>query len=242
METFESREHEALIREILGGRLANTACVVFAPDGETKLTRAGRTPKMVFGRNDEDVVLDGLKEIANKYELKGDIRDTVVQDFHSFRQALNVAASDQRLLCFVVAAKKDCDELRQSLRLVFAAPEMIGRFHVDFGSKDVDSNWSELLSEKSPRAGIYLIAADEFGQSGKVVGFLPLDASNGLIQEEFLKLNLEYSRKEQRKSYRDHVNQGLREGVFFENAVPYGEDRDGDGEIDPLNKQRPNRR
>ncbi|MEM7014061.1 MAG: hypothetical protein AAF585_21590, partial [Verrucomicrobiota bacterium] len=41
-----------------------------------------------------------------------------------------------------------------------------------------------------------------------------------------------FAQTEERKVYSDHVALGRQEGILFESGMPYGEDRDGDGEID----------
>jgi hypothetical protein len=61
---------------------------------------------------------------------------------------------------------------------------------------------------------------------------LPMEATSKEIKNALLNANAEFAKTEKRKVYSEHVSEGRREQVYFENGVAYGEDRDGDGEID----------
>ena len=110
LESFESKEHQEMVRKLLNGRFVNTAFCVFAPDGKTRLSRAGRNPLVGLGihrrpevSTDEQVKIDNAKAIramrviAKKYSAKADLAEALVGDFHSFKQSLNVSSGDQRL-------------------------------------------------------------------------------------------------------------------------------------------------
>ena len=100
--TYESKQTQDRIRDLLDGTVQNTAFVIYAPDGKTKLTRSGRAPELVFGsgrlmnRNgsSNEAVIKGMEKIAAKYEVKGDLAQAELQDFDSFKQPLNIAASE----------------------------------------------------------------------------------------------------------------------------------------------------
>ena len=74
--------------------------------------------------------------------------------------------------------------------------------------------------------------------AGKVVAELEPDADADAIEKTLLDANRAFSESEERKAYSSHVKDGRREGIYFENAIPYGEDRDGDGEIDHRGRRR----
>ena len=80
--------------------------------------------------------------------------------------------------------------------------------------------------------GIVLIHPGEFGMNGKVLKQLPLNAANDQIIATMRQANTQFAATTEKKVYSQHVAKGTREGIYFEGAVPYGEDRDGDGEID----------
>ena len=237
-----------MVRKYLNGRFANTAFCVLSPDGEERLSGTGRSPAMGLaprgGRRgpdgDDDVVMEAMERIAKNYRPKGDPNTPVVQDFHSFRQALNVASGDQRLLLFVAAPAAEREGLRKSLRPVMGDPDIIGRFHADFGDTP-DAEWAENIDGAKSKPGMFIVRAGKFGQDGKLLAQLPLDATAAEIKASLLKANAEFAKTEERKVYRDHVSQGKRQRVYFENGMPYGEDRDGDGVIDQRKGRRPER-
>ncbi|MEM9016752.1 MAG: hypothetical protein AAGC68_07040 [Verrucomicrobiota bacterium] len=241
LETYENSEHQALVRKFLNGRFENTAFVILAPDGEEQLTRSSRSPKNVLGSEgrgpmaepgSNEEIVTAMKEIASDYRSKGDMKDMVLQDFHSFRQALNVASGDQRLLLFVASSVGEHERIRETLRPIFAHDKVIGRFHLDFASPESDASWSEKISGATATSGFFIIQADAFGQKGKAVTQLPLTADVSTLAKALVAANEAFAQSEERKVYRDHVVEGRREGIFFENEIPYGEDRDGDGKAD----------
>ncbi|MEM7700160.1 MAG: hypothetical protein AAF236_17330 [Verrucomicrobiota bacterium] len=240
LETYENAEHEALIRELLNGRYANTAFVVLEPDGETQLTRPGRSAKSLgaTGRGAEaeaesvEDTLAAMEEIVGEYRERGERSDMLLQDFHSFRQALNVASGDQRLLVFVTGSKSELENIRTVLRPIFAHEKAIGIFHLDFVSSESDADWDDPIEGSTSESGVHIIRADAFGQSGEVMEALPLTSPPHVIAQALLAANNEFAGVEERKSYSDHVQEGRRKGIHFETEIPFGEDRDGDGEID----------
>lgn len=237
LESYESKEHQDLVRKFLNGRFANTAFCVLAPDGETELSGTGRGPEQALsrrgqGKPGDDGVIEKLEEYASRYEVRGKPEEMVLQDFHSFRQALNVASADQRLLVFASAPDSEEERLREQLRPVFSDEQIAGLFHLDFSDEEKDLKWTTNVRNSSGEPGLYLIRADEFGQSGEVLEKLELSTDPKEIRGALLAGNLAFSLLEERKDYSSHVAEGRREGIHFENAMPYGEDRDGDGEID----------
>lgn len=243
LETFESKEHQDMVRELLNGRFVNTAFCILAPDGKKRLSRAGRSPAMGFGiRQSEDPdpeevkkvnarVIEAMNGVAKKYPAQGNAADAVMVDFHSFEQALNVSSGDQRLLVFAVTAEEQNGELKKNMQKVANRPDVMGRYHFDF-SASTDTKWSEVMEGSKSKAGIFIIQSDEFGQKGKVLAELPLSSSPEAIRRELDQANKKYAAFETRKHYGKHVEKGRRTGVKYEDAMPWGEDRDADGKID----------
>ncbi len=230
-----------MVRSFLNGRFANTAFGILAPDGETRLSATGRGPGQALtsgrrgpGAEDagDDAVIAELETLAKQYKPTGEIKDQTVQDFHTFRQALNVASADQRLLLFVVVSDSGRSQAEATLKPVMADEAVIGRFHVDFADKEADKEWAKEIEKSSSQPGYVIVRPDQFGQSGSVMEQLPLSATSQQIKEALLKSNETFAASETRKDYGDHVSLGRRQGIYFENEMPYGEDRDGDGVID----------
>lgn len=230
-----------MVRSLLNGSFANTAFCLLAPDGKERLSRSGRAPEHSFSRRGprsssadmEGITVAAMEQVARKFEPKGDPSTPIVQDFHSFRQALNVASGDQRLLLFVAAPESQLEGIRNTLSPVMADDEIVGRFHVDFVNKG-DEQWIDAVREAEPSFGpsIYIIQSDKFGQTGTALKQLPADTDGDQIKAALLAANKLFASQEQRKVYSQHVTDGRRQGVYFEGGVEYGEDRDGDGEID----------
>lgn len=243
LESFESKEHQDRIREFLNGRFENTAFCILSPDGEKRLSGTGRSPQMGFGIRGRPVVggpdekeynqkaIGEMEKIAARYPAKAGVAAAVVQDFHTFKQALNVASGDQRLLVFTVAAKKDRAGLKKSMRQVANHPGALGRFHYDFADT-VDAQWSKVVRGDRNKTGIFIIRSGEFGQDGQVMAELPLTSSAGVILSELAEANKDFAATEKRKVYSEHVEKGRREGVKYQDNMPWGEDRDADGKID----------
>jgi len=232
-----------MVRSFLNGRFENTAFCLLSPDGNERLSRSGRAPWMAFstrrgprGRaeDSEKVTVAAMEKVAKKYKPKGDVNTPIVQNFHSFRQALNVASGDQRLLLFVSAPEDDQEQIRKTLSPVMGDTRIVGRFHTDFIGKKGDENWEEATSgvRSRTKSALFVIQSDKFGQKGSVVKQLPVDANGKEIKTALLSANGSFAKKEKHKVYSDHVAEGRRKRIYFEGGVEYGEDRDGDGKID----------
>jgi len=218
--------HQEFVRTFLDGRFENSVFCLLAPNGQDWLSRGGRGPEMVLGYNS---AANELAAVATGYPAKADLKRAMVPDFHSVRQALNVASADQRVLVLTNGSKEQLIPLRESLRIISNDPQIIGRFHFDF---EEDSKWREKVDGIRNQSGIVVIRAGEFGMTGTVMKQLPLDADADTIKKTLLAANAEFARTTKKKVYSSHVRKGTQLGIYFEAAVPYGEDRDGDGEID----------
>ena len=248
IETYESKDSEEKVRALLDGAFANTAFCIFDPEGKERLSRAGRGPSMGLsgrggrgGQSRGDAgVIQRMNQIAANYRPQGQKVDTILQDFNSFRQALNVASADQRLLVFLNAEDKNRQWVEAQLKEVFSAPDVEGKFHLKLKDKKMDASWLRVVRGASVKPGILIIRAGTFGLDGEVLKRLPLSSSANEIKTAMLSANESFALIEDRKTYRDHVTSGRRQGIYFENEIPYGEDRDGDGQID--NQRRGRRR
>tara|TARA_B100000925_G_C21978558_1_gene461244 strand:+ start:560 stop:1243 length:684 start_codon:yes stop_codon:yes gene_type:complete len=177
-------------------------------------------------------VVEAMEKVAKKFRAKGTKEGAILQDFHSFRQGLNVASGDQRLLIFVVATENDRKTLGTDLRDLMSDKEIIGKFHMDFADEEPDSQWRDAVKGERGNTGIFVIRANAFGQTGSVMEQLPVDATPEELKNALLEANTSFAKTEKRKVYSEHVAAGRRARVHFENGMPYGEDRDGDGVID----------
>ncbi len=177
-------------------------------------------------------VIKEMRETARRFKTKGKASAAVVQDFHSFRQALNVASADQRLLVYLFGPKEKLAALRRSLRPIASDTGVIGRYHFDFGDAETDLDWRKAVTGVEATDGIFIIEADEFGMKGRVMAERPLSASADELLQALKDSNAKFAATTRRKIYRDHVAKGHDLDIYFKGNVPYGEDRDGDGVID----------
>lgn len=235
IETYESKESEKIVRTLLNGRFANTAFCVFDPHGNEKLSRAGRGPhELVPGRGNatDDGIIRQMNRIAARFKPT-DQGEAVLQDFDSFRQALNVASADQRLLVFVNSEK---ESVQQNLRMALSDKDVVAKFHVDFADRKTDQKWNQLVRGAGNKPGIAIIQSGKFGQDGFVMQNLAEASTSDQILKALKACNEKFATSETRKTYSQHVKEGRRKGVYFENEIPYGEDRDGDGKADQKNR------
>lgn len=216
------------MRTFLDGRFENSAFCLLSPDGQDWLSKAGRGPQHVLGRRTSDSVRQ-MERVAEVYGSIADPKDALVPDFHSVRQALNVASADQRILVLVHGPDKATETLHKSLREVSNDDRIVGRFHFDF---DSTNSWQKNVTGVASDSGICLIRPDEFGMKGSVMKQLPLSADNSDVISALIAANSEFAATTEKKVYSSHVSKGQQLGIYFEGAVPYGEDRDGDGQID----------
>lgn len=235
IDSYESAEHQKYVRTFLDGRFENSAFCLLAPNGQDWLTRAGRGPEMVLGHRSSVIQ---MKTIAAKYPDRKDGSQALMQDFHSVRQALNVASADQRVLVLVNGSQDAIESLRTSLQSVANDKRIVGRFHFDF---DAGDDWHKQVKGLKADSGIILIRPGEFGLDGSVMRQLPLNTSNSELVTAMLTANSEFAKTTKKKVYSSHVAKGTKLGVYFESAVPYGEDRDGDGRIDHVGGRRGSR-
>lgn len=227
IDSYESETHQEWVRRFLGGRFENSVFAILAPNGEDWLSRASRGPNQVFGPDAR--VISSMKAIADRYPVKGDPAAAVVEDFHSVRQALNVASADQRVLALIAGSGKEIEGARESLKAVANHKDVIGRFHFDF---DAGYGWRDSVKGEKAGSGIFLIRPGEFGMDGEVIGQLDWKADSDAILAALEKARVEFAATTEKKVYSEHVSKGGILGIYFEGNVEYGEDRDGDGKVD----------
>lgn len=227
IDSYESEEAQKIVRSYLNGRFANTVFCLLSPNGKERLSRSHRSPQHVFG---EDTA-GALGKIASRYPGKGKAAEAAVPDFPNFHLGLNVASADQRVLVLVTGKAEEVNQVRKSLVAVSNDAEVIGRFHFDFET-DAKS-WNKALTESKEGAQIMIISPDTYGQTGKVMKSLPLDTNAGDLKKALLEANQNFVKTTKKKNYSTHVSEGRRQGVSWTMPMEFGEDRDGDGKIDP---------
>lgn len=231
IETFENKEAEEKVRALLNGRYANTAFCIFDPQGEEKLTRSGRGPLTALGfrgrgRVEDETVIRQMKEVAAQFKPGDNQGNALLQDFNSFRQALNVASADQRLLIFVDVKEDDKQQVEDNLKQVFGDSEITGKFHLNFMDAEVDKGWSKKIHGETASPGIFIIRSGTYGQDGMVMDRLKHSSSAEEIKTAMTAANEKFASLEDRKTYSEHVRSGRRNGIYFENEMSNAEASD----------------
>lgn len=225
LDPYESKKHQEWVRKFLNGRFANTVFCLLAPDGEDMLSRAGRSPSQVFGTAQE--LYQEMDEVLGDHRARKMDEPALVPDFHSLDESINVASCDQRPLVLIVS-ETDAEEetLRERLRSVSSHASMLGRFHYDFAKAGADG-LSDVSGARGP--GIYLVESDKYGLSGKTLERFDTRASEAELLEALAPVGARFAEERKPKDYQAHVRAGSRDGIAFEQEIPPGEDRDGDG-------------
>lgn len=228
-----------MVRKLLNGRFENTSFAIFNPTGTRQLTRGSRGPGQSLsdrrgpgGEATDSSVIRKLNQIASQFKPNRTSTAPELQDFNTLRQALNVASADQRLLVVANVDSKTRPQTEKTLKAVFAQDNVVGRFHLNFIDDKQDKDWIKKLDGAKNREGIMIVWSSQFGLDGTVVKQLKPDADMETITESLLEANKKFAAVEKRKDYASHVQQGRRKRIYFENEIPYGEDRDGDGKAD----------
>ena len=65
-----------------------------------------------------------------------------------------------------------------------------------------------------------------------MVKALPIDTKIKVLMDTMISANQDYADTTDKKVYSSHVSKGKRLGKTIKMAMPFGEDRDGDGAID----------
>ncbi|MHC4938502.1 MAG: hypothetical protein ACYTHK_06000 [Planctomycetota bacterium] len=197
--TYEDKAEGEFLMSIFRGRsgeLENTVFCLLAPDGKTRLSRAGRSPDMAFDRSDERFVT-ALESAARKYRAKpGARRLPVMKDL---RLALNVAACDNLPLAVAVGdkAEKQLAELAWDKRF---AGKLI---YVSVPRFDGAEAKSKLV----------VLQPDSFGRKPKVI------AQGPKVDGKVLEKGIAAHRGSSRQT-REHVRDGRRQGIYWETAIP----------------------
>ena len=229
IDSYESEANQKLVRSHLNGRFANTAFCVLAPDGETRLTGSGRSPSQLYPRTEDFV--SKLESILTKYPEKEQAAVPPLPDFNSFKLALNIASADQRVLMLIAGPADQLGKTEKRLRPLVWNADVQGRFHIDLET-DAASWQKPLALSEDASSGIYVIQPGTYGLEGAVLERLDLSTKPKAILAALVNANTKHAETTEKKVYANHVRGGRAQGKSIEMAMPFGEDRDADGEID----------
>lgn len=217
--TYEDEAETAFSRSLfIGGSrdVENTTFALLAPDGKTKLTRAGRATRGLFG--DAPDMARHMNEIAAQYSGKAESAKGLpaLPVTLDVRLGLDVAASDGLPLIVVFAGN---DQSRAVLEAKVSElawnPEYMGRF-----TYAIAGTVKELatITGDTSQEGVLFIEPDTFGQKGKIVQVVPTVA----VPEQLAATmrTLANTHPKQVKNMREHRAAGIQQGAFWEPKLP----------------------
>jgi hypothetical protein len=209
--------------------LENTVFTVLAPDGETPLVRASRSPGMSYGSPERLVkALEGFTERYSKTR-KRTKQVPALPVYEDLRLSLDVASCDSRPLLVVWAAdEKARAKAAARLSKLAWSDEFVGRYHYAYA---VDAEELESIEElPRKKEGLLVIAPGAYGLDGEVIGSAALDAKDKVwsaLLEEGLEAYTPVT-----KDPRNHIRQGHRAGLRWETDIPVTDGPGGRGRRD----------
>jgi hypothetical protein len=216
--TYESVEEGKLLQSIFPGRgqLENTVFALFEPDGQTMLSKSGRSPGMVFGSKAK--FLAELQMIAARFSGKPE-SSRALPCVPDLRLALNEAACDSAPLAIAYAtSEKELAQVESALAKFAWDPRFVGRL-----------NYAAILaSESKPFAarglgqlkgnGIIIVQPNEFGTELKQLATCNRTSDSAQLArviEQALAAHAPSAKEAQ-----SHIRIGRREGIEWESAIP----------------------
>lgn len=195
-----------------GGEVENSVFCILGPDGKQRLCRAARGISQVFA--DCDQMAAAMDKIATTIKPKA--APVALPLAASVRLAIDIASADNQPLVIVVAKDaKQREALENKLAAIAWSPTFVGRaIYVSANNTDelVGVNGVTLDS------GIVVVQADKFGMKADMLKQIPATASDEKLSES-LRLGM-LSFEAQAKTFRSHVQEGHKQGIFWETKLP----------------------
>ena len=215
--TYEDKNEAEFLKSLVktrSGELENTVFDILAPDGKTKLSRAGRGP---FEFGNASRLAKAMDRIASDYaESKASSNVPSLPYMKSFELALNVASAD---MLPVVAVAANSDAERKSLETLLSKVALNDQFAGQLVfAKTKSLETLELVNGKAKIQGIYLIAPDKFGTTGEIVDVLASQTTPAQLNGAMQKVIAEMPRES--KSHRNHVQAGIEKGIDWVSEIP----------------------
>lgn len=246
--TYECEEEAEFLRTVFVGRtglLENSVFALLAPEG-TKLTRGGRSPEMVFGREFgfagegemARAMVAEMKAIAARYPgvegaKGGEVKEGAkgepwaLPGLEDLRRALNAAACDLQPL--VVVADGDAERRAARVRWVRElawSAEFIGDFAYVVVSEPKEV---ERLKGTESGEGVFVVQPDAYGLEGRVL------VEVTAVDRDAMARGMEKGRaafEGEAKESRRHIRTGRRDGKSWTPEIPVTDPND------PRNRRR----
>ena len=222
--TYEDEAEGAFVQSIFRGRegtLENSVFALLAPDGKTLLAKAGRSPSMVFGANNEDLdrelLLKEMAEILENYPVKKVQQQPLALGL-DLRRMMNVAACDlQPLVVLYAADEKDRNRLAEMVAKQSLAEAYRGRFAFAWAQSAIEMKALTGLQVETKTSMLWVIAPNAFGTQADLLQEVNQPESSTLLQAWNASLK-EFS-IEARNSRR-HTQKGKQLGLKWVSQLP----------------------
>lgn len=228
--TYENEEEAEFMKTLFRARndnLENTTFCLLAPDGETQVSRGGRSPSMVFGGIEG--LMGELEKLTERYPAKAEPHSAsaVYPAQESVAVALNVAASDGLPLVLLAGGSAAQRAKVEGPMAALAFSEaLIGRLH--YGTVEdaeglglLERGEGELALPEKPE--LWLVRSDAFARGGEVVERYPLPADNPALWSALagtVATVWESALPRKAETAREHLREGERAGIRWESELP----------------------
>jgi len=197
--TYEDKVESEFLAQLgtyRAGGVANTGFALLAPDGKTKLAKAGRSARQAFpGREDHTIqgLVAAMERIAEKYPGNGkSIAQRPVPYLKDLRRALNVASCDNQPLVIVsMTSEAQRRRVEKALAPLAWHEDFRGRFAFAFTNKAAER---KPIKDAPEQAAVFVVQPGAYGLEGSVIAnATTLDAkhlramlTSGLVKYEAL--------------------------------------------------------
>ncbi len=217
--TYEDEAEAEFLASVFRGRsgeLENTVFALLAPDGETKLARAGRSPGMVYGHGEEGTrkLLAAMKAATKRYSGKQNQVALPLPRLKDLRLALNVAACDHLPLALVVRGEKPDAGFEKTLAELAWSESLRGRLTWAVA----DRSEAKKVLGRDFAVGLHIVAPDTFGLDGETLA--SVESESPVVRIEKAVLTAVAKHDPELLEHRDHLRAGRRKGKTWETAVP----------------------
>lgn len=218
--TYESEEEIPFLSNLFRGRsgtLENTVFTLLAPDGKTKISRAGRGPQMAFSTSDNAQIVKELDVISKKHEVRNSETPDRLPFAADVRLGLNVAACDNQPLVICLAENPDdLRKIEKALAKFVWSGKHIGLFHYVSSNK---SGLADTITGLTIDSGLVIVQPDRFGAKAAVLVQHAVGDSSKTLADTLDTALAKFDRQPAGET-RSHIQAGHRAGVHWETATP----------------------
>ena len=216
--TYEDANEAEFLRKVYSGRegqLDNTVFALLSPDGQTNLSRTGRSPQFFY--RSPEAMAAAMDVLAFGYQGNPATEITSLPVMKNVRLAVNVAACDGLPLMIVYG--KDQEQLRameKELLPLALSEQLSGKL---IYAKTCDPKEVEgIAGFNSGQFGFAVVTPDQYGVNGKSQHQWPSAIKQEQLQAGLLAFVNATSKVQ--KNHNQHVRAGRNQGIYWETEIP----------------------